>query len=151
MSASPEMARDPLAFEVLNEVGIIAQLSGTKAERLLAPDMTLAQFSVLNHFHRLGGDRSLVRLAGAMQVTKGAMTNTVTRLHAKGWVTVRPDPRDGRGKLVAITPVGTKARHRAIARLGTASDGLDAAIGSGELEELLKGLRRLRIWFDANR
>jgi DNA-binding MarR family transcriptional regulator len=142
--------QDPPAFQVLNEIGIIAQLAGTRAERRLAPDLTLSQFVVLNHFHRLGGERSLVRLAAAMQVTKGAMTNTVTRLHAKGWVSIRPDPNDGRGKLVAITPAGTAARNHAIHRLmddlGTLGDTLGAETGA-----LLATLRRIRAWLDANR
>ncbi len=151
MTAADGTGQDPLAFQVLNEVGIIAQLSGTRAERLLAPDLTLPQFVVLNRFHRLGGESSLVRLAGAMQVTKGAMTNTVTRLQAKGLVTVRPDPLDGRGKLVAITPDGTAARNRAIASLGGGLAGLAAAIPAGELEAMLAPLRRLRSWLDTNR
>jgi DNA-binding MarR family transcriptional regulator len=142
---------DAAAFQVLNEIGIISQLAGTRAERQLAPDLTLSQFVVLNHFHRLGGERSLVRLANAMQVTKGAMTNTVARLHAKGWVEVRPDPRDGRGKLVAITPAGTAARHRAIARLMSDLQGLGEVVDAVGAEALLASLRRIRVWLDANR
>ncbi len=151
MSATNATGEDPLAFQVLNEIGIIAQLSGTRAERMLAPDLNLSQFVVLNHLHRLGGESSLVRLARAMQVTKGAMTNTVTRLNAKSRVAVRPDPSDGRGKLVAITPDGTAARHRAIAILANGTAALDTAIPADELQALLAPLRRLRIWFDTNR
>jgi len=151
MTGAADPAQDPLAFQVLNEIGIIGQLSGNRAERLLAPDLNLSQFVVLNHFYRLGGERSLVRLAGAMQVTKGAMTNTVTRLHAKGWLAVRPDPHDGRGKLVALTEAGSEVRMRAVARLATTFKDLDAAIGAEQLGDMLAGLRRLRTWLDANR
>ena len=45
---------DPLPFEVLNEVGIIDQLASTAFTRVLPRPMTIAQFSVLNHFLRLG-------------------------------------------------------------------------------------------------
>lgn len=151
MSEPADPGRDPPAFQLLNEIGIIAQLSGTRAERLLAPDLTMSQFVVLNHFHRLGGERSLVRLAAAMQVTKGAMTNTVARLHAKGWVAVRPDPNDGRGKLVAILPAGTAARNSAILRLMADFGGLDDAVGTDSTADLLATLRRIRIWLDATR
>jgi DNA-binding MarR family transcriptional regulator len=142
--------QDPAAFQLLNEIGIIAQLAGTRAERRLAPELTMAQFVVLNHFHRLGGERSLVRLAGAMQVTKGAMTNTVGRLAAKGWVEVRADPQDGRGKLVSITPSGTAARNDAIVRLMPGLEGLGAVV-EGDAAALLDGLRRIRAWLDARR
>ncbi len=100
-AAVPATVNDPLAFLLLNEVGIISQLSQARATKLLAPALNLSQFVVLNHFERLGGERSLVQVACALQVTKAAMTNTVARLHVKGLVAVRHDPNDGRGKLVS--------------------------------------------------
>jgi DNA-binding MarR family transcriptional regulator len=151
MTLPSDPGQDPPAFQLLNEIGIIAQLSGTRAERLLAPDLTMAQFVVLNHFHRLGGERSLVRLAAAMQVTKAAMTNTIARLHAKGLVSVRPDPNDGRGKLVALLPPGEAARHRAIALLMADLGGLGEVVEAGSAAALLATLRHIRAWLDANR
>ena len=35
----------------------------------------------------------MMELARAMQVTKGAMSNTVARLLDKGLIAVKPDPR----------------------------------------------------------
>lgn len=43
-----------MAFRVLNEIGIISQLATTAFERAMPQGMTLAQFTVLNHFVRLG-------------------------------------------------------------------------------------------------
>jgi DNA-binding MarR family transcriptional regulator len=142
---------DPLAFQVLNEVGIISQLSSNLATRLLAPELNLSQFTLLNHFTRLGGERSLVQLASAMQVTKAAMTNTVARLHAKGLLDVQPDPLDGRGKRVSLTPAGLAARQQAVQRLGQAMAGMGAAVNDTELSAALQALRRLRVWFDSHR
>jgi DNA-binding MarR family transcriptional regulator len=142
---------DPLAFQVLNEVGIISQLSSNLATRLLAPELNLSQFTLLNHFTRLGGERSLVQLASAMQVTKAAMTNTVARLHAKGLLDVQPDPLDGRGKRVSLTPAGLAARQQAVQRLGQAMAGMGAAVNDAELSAALQALRRLRVWFDSHR
>ena len=81
---------DPLAFQVLNEIGIIDQRAQNRAARLLAPELNLSQFVVLNHLTRLGGPRSLVQIANAIQVTKGAMSNTVARLQAMGCCRVCP-------------------------------------------------------------
>ena len=142
---------DPLAFQVLNEVGIISQLSSNLATRLLAPELNLSQFTLLNHFTRLGGERSLVQLAGAMQVTKAAMTNTVARLHAKGLLDVQPDPLDGRGKRVSLTPAGLAARQQAVQRLGRAMAGMGQAVSDDELNAALQALRQLRVWFDSHR
>lgn len=149
--AHPQTVQDPLEFQVLNEIGIISQLAENLAARLLSPHLNMSQFIVLNHFVRLGGARSLVRLASAMQVTKGAMTNTVARLQAKGWLAVRADPEDGRGKLLSLTAAGRSARSRALAKLRTGLAGIEAAVSVDELASALGTLRRLRVWFDQNR
>jgi DNA-binding MarR family transcriptional regulator len=140
-----------LVFQLLNEIGIISQLSGNQATRLLAPDLNLSQFTLLNHFARLGGERSLVQLAGAMQVTKAAMTNTVSRLQAKGLLQVRPDPADGRGKLVSLTAAGLARRRAAVARLGQSLAPLQGVASETAQREALGVLRLLRQWFDQNR
>lgn len=144
-------AGDPLAFQVLNEVGILSQLSANRAARLLAPGLNLSQFSLLNHFSRLGGERSLVQLASAMQVTKAAMTNTVARLQAKGLLSVQPDPLDGRGKRVSLTPAGLAARQQAVQQLGQGLAAMGSAVSPQELAAALLALRKLRVWFDENR
>ena len=152
-AASPSSLGPPdrLAFELLNEVGIISQLSQNRATRLMAPALNMSQFSVLNHFTRLGGERSLVQLSAALQVTKAAMTNTVGRLRDKGLLEVRPDPADGRGKLVSLTPAGGAARQLAVAQLGRELAGLGTELSADELSAALLALRKLRIWFDQHR
>ena len=149
--SNPDAVDDPLEFQVLNEIGIIDQLAQSSAARLLAPDMNMSQFVVLNHFVRLGGERSLVQLASVIQVTKGAMTNTVARLKAKGWVSVKPDPNDGRGKLVSLTAAGRSVRNSAVAKLAGGLAGLNGVAGRSEFVAVLKSLRKLRVWFDGNR
>jgi len=147
----PAPVEDPVVFQVLNEIGIIDQLARHKAGQVLAPELNMAQFIVLNHFARLGGECSLVRLADAMQVTKGAMTNTVSRLRAKGLIEVRRDPEDGRGKLVTLNARGRKARDLAVKKLGLVLADLRGVASSDELGVALATLRRLRVWFDRNR
>ena len=148
VSASP---LEPLVFQLLNEIGIINQLAQARAAKLLAPGLNMPQFMLLNHFARLGGERSLVRLADAMQVTKAAMTNTVTRMLDKGLLAVRPDPADGRGKLASLTPTGAAAHAAAVTLLGQAMAELGPALAEDEINPLLPPLRRLRAWLDQNR
>lgn len=150
-AASATPADDPLAFQLLNEVNIISQLSQNLGVRLLSPALNISQFSVLNHFVRLGGERSLVQLAGTMQVSKGAMSNTIARLQAKGLVQVLPDPADGRGKHVSLTEAGRAARQRAVQLLGQGLAELATVVPEAELAAALQALRTLRIWFDAHR
>lgn len=141
----------PVAFQVLNEIGIISQLAGNLLERRLPDGLRLAQFGVLNHFVRLGGEQSPVELARAFQVTKGAMTNTLQRLESRGYVDVRPDPRDGRAKLVSLTEAGRRAHAEAIGSVSPALAALGKAIPDDRFAEALPFLRELRAYLDAER
>lgn len=141
-----------IAFQVFNEIGIIEQLARNQFERVLPDGLSLAGFSVLNHFVRLNKEADApARLARAFQVTKGAMTNTLQRLEALGLVTVAPDPADGRGKVVRITAAGRAAREDCIARLAPMLETLLCEIDATEFAALLPGLARLRAALDARR
>lgn len=143
---------DPTPFVFFNEIGIIEHLSRTAAERILPPGLSLAGFAILNHFVRLGhAERTPVQLAGAMQVTKGAMTGTLKRLEAEGWVTISPDPRDGRGKLVRLAPAGRTVREAAVRALSPLFDRLLAEISEAELAAALPTLQKVRRLLDAAR
>ena len=142
---------DPLVFRFFNEIGIIEQLSRAQFERGLPHGLTLAQFKVLNHFARLGGERSPISLARAFQVTKGAVTNAVQKLEAKGFVATKPDPEDGRGKLVYLTDAGRTARDDAIATLEPLFPLIFAEFTDAEFAAALPFLERVRKFLDENR
>ncbi len=145
------MTQDPLAFRVFNEIGIIEQLSRTLFERVMPDGLTLPQFTVLNHFVRLGGEHSPARLAGAFQVTKQTMTSTLQRLERGGYVAIRPDPADGRAKIVSITPEGRAMRERCVQALEPALAHMATLIDDASLEALLPGLVKLRRVLDEDR
>lgn len=140
-----------LEFRFFTEVGIIEQLARNALERVLPDGLTLSQFTVLNHFARRGGKESPVQLARAFQVTKGAMTNTVQKLEAKGFILVEPDAKDRRAKLVSITEAGLVARGEAILCLSPIVERARAALGNTPFAEALPHLERVRVWLDADR
>lgn len=142
---------DPLAFRVFNEIGIIEQLSRNRFERVMPPGMTLPQFSVLNHFVRLGGESSPARLAAAFQVTRQTMTSTLHRLERAGLVSVRPDPADGRAKIVAVTDKGAAVRETCVAAVTPVLEHMTELAGTEDLAALLPALSRLRAALDADR
>ena len=116
-----------LVFRLFNEIGIIAQLSTTRFERSLPYGMSRPQFSILNWFCRVDDQASPGRLAQAMEVTKGAITNSLKKLEAKGFITVTPDENSGRQKVVRLTPEGQRARNEAIISATTAFEQLSRA------------------------
>lgn len=138
-------------FGFFNEIGIIAQLSGAAFEKAMPQGMTLSQFSVLNHLTRLGDGWSPLRISRAMQVTKGAMTNTLGHLERKGFVDIKPDEKDGRAKRVFITDAGRQMREDSIATLIPYMVKFAADIPVSELAAVLPLLQRVRQWLDEER
>lgn len=148
---SAERRPHPDLFRFINEVSIIAQLSRTRLEQVLPHNLKLAQFSVLNHFVRLREDSSPARLASAFQVTRGAMTNTLQRLQVLGYITVRPDPRDGRGKRVSITDAGRNAHAQAVAAMTPDLRTMEQHLDPVMFSEALPTLEAVRAYLDRAR
>jgi DNA-binding MarR family transcriptional regulator len=138
-------------FALMTEIGIIAQLAGHAFEKRMPEGLTMAQFSVLNHLARTSGRPTPVELASAMQVTKGAMTNTLGHLERAGLVEVAPHETDRRSKRVGLSQKGLAARQDAIAALQPELAALAEAAGAGRLEALLPSLREIRRFLDARR
>lgn len=138
-------------FRFFTEVGIINQLSSTRAERIMPHGLTMSQYGVLNHFVRGLPPKSPLGLANAFQVTKAAMTNTLKQLEKKGFVSIVPHETDGRSKIVSITPAGAAAHREALLELAFEFVDFRNAFTSSEIAELLPMLERIRIWLDEHR
>lgn len=152
MNPSDSSSKDTQSlFVLLNEIGIINQLASTRFAHVLPAGLTLSQFSVLNNFVRLGGTRTPAQLAQAFQVTKGAMTNTLKRLHDKKCINIKADPEDGRSKLVSITPAGIRLRNKAVAAANEELDVIANLMDDDVLEVVLPKLQRLRAQLDRAR
>jgi DNA-binding MarR family transcriptional regulator len=138
-------------FDFFTEIGIIAQLNEAAIQRQLPDGMSHAQFVLLHHLCRLGGEWTPARLADALQVTRGAITNTLKRLEGKGWISVRAARDDGRSKLVALTGAGGAARDAALARLVPEVSELAGGLPLGDISAMLPALKAVRKVLDENR
>ncbi|MGL6042599.1 MAG: MarR family winged helix-turn-helix transcriptional regulator [Sandaracinobacteroides sp.] len=138
-------------YALFTEIGSLEQQSRAISEKALPVGITLAQFGLLTHLAQLGGEWSPVRLARAFQVTKQTMTSTLARLEAAGLVAIRPDPADGRGKLVSLTAAGAAMQARCLQGLGPAlalsADQVPAAL----VADLTPKLAELRALLDSVR
>ncbi|MFN4024971.1 MAG: MarR family winged helix-turn-helix transcriptional regulator [Hyphomonas sp.] len=148
-AAAPETPA--LYFRLLNEIGIIAQLSANRFERVLPHGLTVAQFGLLNHCVRLGDGWTPARLAAAFQVTRGTMTSTLQKLEAKGFVRIEQDTQDARSKRVFLTAAGRAAREASLSALGPDLARIARALSPADAAALLPALETLRIWLDTNR
>jgi DNA-binding MarR family transcriptional regulator len=147
------VSANPLPFRIINWIGIIDQLAGTQANRLLRPlDLALPQFVLLNHFsHRPDEGRTVTAIVRALQQPQPGITKTVRKLLDKAWLREEANPGDGRSKVLFLTPAGL-ARHDAAVTVFTralapAFDGWSTA----EQQSLFVQLDRLKTWLDANR
>jgi DNA-binding MarR family transcriptional regulator len=133
-----------LAVALFSEILTDEQLIRNRLSRVLPKGMEISHFSVLNHLARAGGERSPAQLAKSFHVTRGAMTNTLSKLEWAGYVHIRPDWDDARRKMVAISPAGRQARDAAIAAITPMITELVREVGEDKVRTTLPVLRELR-------
>lgn len=146
-----KLNEDSAAIQLFTEIGIIDQLVSHQLERSLPDGLKMSQFGVLNHFVRLGGEWSPARLASAFQVTKAAMTNTLSRLEKRNLVCVKGDPNDGRAKIVTITPAGHKMREQCVKNISPFLAELSQEISEKDFATALPVLAKVRSFLDSHR
>lgn len=120
---------------------LLAELDG-----ILQPhELTFARYEalVLLTFSRHGA-LPLRKMGDRLMVHPTSVTNTIDRLERQGLVTRQPNPEDGRGRLAVITDRGREVVERATADLMAADFGT-ASLDEGELDEIFRLLRRLRV------
>jgi len=88
-----------LAITLFSEILTADLLLRNRLGRVLPKGMEISHFSVLNHLVVVSGERSPAQLAQTFHVTRGAMSNTLSKLEAAGHIHVRPDWDDARRKM----------------------------------------------------
>ncbi|MEM6912703.1 MAG: MarR family winged helix-turn-helix transcriptional regulator [Pseudomonadota bacterium] len=135
----------------LTEIGIIHQLVETELRLALAPQLSVSEFGVLNHFVRRGQKEEPAQLARAFQQAKSSMSATLNKLERKGYITLASSPDDGRKKLAMITDAGRQAWQDGIAATRPIGNQLIDAFGTERLREALPALQALRMFLDEAR
>ncbi len=135
---------DQLAIALFSEIFMADQLARSRLTKALPNGMEISHFSVLNHLARSGDERSPAQLAKAFHVTRGAMTNTLSKLEWAGHIHIRPDWDDARRKFVAISPSGKQARDAALAAIAPIVGEVVDSIGGDKVKGALPVLRELR-------
>lgn len=134
-----------LTIALLSELLTSDQLIRNRLMRFLPKGMEISHFSVLNHLARVGDERSPAQLAKSFHVTRGAMTNTLSKLEWAGYVHIRPDWDDARRKMVAISPAGRNARDAALNAIAPMITDLAGELGADKVRAVLPILRELRL------
>jgi DNA-binding MarR family transcriptional regulator len=134
------------AMRVATSIMRAQQLLIARFDTTLKPyGLSFARYEalVLLHFSS-AGTLPLSVIGERLMVHPTSVTNTIDRLAAQDLVERRPNPRDGRGVLAAITPPGRDLVARATEDLMRDGFGL-AAYDDDQLSELFSLLRTLRV------
>jgi DNA-binding MarR family transcriptional regulator len=139
-----EDKNEDIAVALFGELFMADQLARNRISRVLPKGMELSHFGVLNHLARVNDERTPAQLARAFHVTRGAMTNTLTKLEWAGHVHIRPDWDDARRKFVAISPAGRSARDAAVQAVAPLIAEVVQALGADRVRAVLPVLREMR-------
>ena len=138
-------------FAFFNEIGIIEQLARALLEAQLPDGLIAPHFTVLNHLTRLGDGRAPIDMARAFQVPKTTLTHTLKGLQERGLIALRPNPADGRSKLVYLTKAGETLHAQVIADLGPDLERISRHVDSHRLQQIVPLLREVRVFLDNER
>lgn len=138
-------------FDFFNEIGIIEQLSRALLEARMPHGLIAPHFSVLNHLTRLGDGRAPIDMARAFQLPKTTLTHTLKGLETHALIEMRPNPDDGRSKLVYLTDAGRAVRAGVIEALGPDMARIAARYDVNRMIEMLPALKELRAVLDQDR
>ena len=133
-----------LAITLFSEILTADLLLRNRLSRVLPKGMEISHFSVLNHLVVVSGERTPAQLAQTFHVTRGAMSNTLNKLEAAGYVHIRPDWDDARRKMVAISPAGRQARALAVDAIAPMINEVVGELGTDKVRAVLPVLRELR-------
>lgn len=126
------LVRSARAFEAeLNE----------RLRRLGYADVRVAHSSVFGHID-VGGTR-IIDLAERANMTKQSMAELVEDLIAKGYLERRPDPTDGRARLITLTARGRTHVRAAQREIELIEARYEAILGKQGLEGLREALSRI--------
>ena len=137
-----------LAVSLVGEILALDQLVRARLAKVLPKGMELSHFSVLNQLSHTKIERTPAQIAKSFRVTRGAITNTLSKLELSGYIHVRPDWDDARRKMVSISPAGIVARNNALAAVTPIINELISEMGEERLKAIVPILRDLRQKFE---
>lgn len=109
--------------------------------------LTPAQFDVIATLGNTEG-MNPKQLGEKTLITKGTLTGVVDRLQAKGLVERQPDPQDGRGQIVRLTPPGQRTFEQVFPAHGAHVGRVFANLAPTDRDRAQQALQLLRQAFE---
>ena len=144
---------DSRPMEVIGRITRLSALLQRELERVFAQHgLAGGDFDVLATLRRSGPPYRLTpgELSRSTMVTTGGMTKRLDRLESQGLIRREPDPRDRRGRLIALTDEGGALVDRAVEAHVQNEQRLLAGLPAAKRRELSALLRELLTALDAH-
>ena len=146
---SARRQHDPAVIALFSEIVMVETLARSRLTRVLPRGMELSHFMVLNHFARLGGEKTPAQLARVFHVTKGRDDQHRRRGSTRpATSTSAPTGRTAGASGCRSAPPGGRPRPRRRRRSRRSSTTSSAALGIERMRGALPMLRRLRELLD---
>jgi DNA-binding MarR family transcriptional regulator len=139
---------DVSPMEVIARISRLCRILERRIEEGYASDgINQSQFGVLAALRRAGTPYCLspTALYESLLISSGAITHRLRRLTAGGYVRRVPNPNDGRGELVMLTPSGKRLIDHLLSKHYENEGRLLAPLDGAERKTLANMLRRLLI------
>jgi DNA-binding MarR family transcriptional regulator len=132
--------------QVFNEIASIHRRIREIVTSRLPPGMTFPQYELLKYLSGQAEASTPADIATALNLTPGAITNTLQRMEAAKLAQVSSDPIDGRKKRVVMTPHGQQLYRDCLAAIRPKIGNLREGFTAAEFRDALPFLRALRVW-----
>lgn len=136
----PDAGLADLSELVELSLGLAGRIQAHYRARVAEFDLTPGEGGLLLALSAEHG-RAMGDLAGAVRMDRSNLSTVIDRLQRRGLVQRRPDPRDGRGRLVALSAAGRRTRDALERRIGQDNPAL-AGLTAGDRQQLRTLLRR---------
>ncbi|XOV84836.1 MAG: MarR family winged helix-turn-helix transcriptional regulator [bacterium] len=139
--------------EILTWCGVIAQLSRTRAKKIIA-DATLPYplFILLRHFcHDPERKWTISALTAAFETGQSGMTKRVQKLIDLGYLATEHDEQDARIKWIRVTAAGRALRDQLLHTLAPDQASIFSSWSKSDVTALHQHLFRLKTYLDDHR
>lgn len=147
----PDLDTDAIAL--IGRLMRASRLLQLEVERSLGMfDLTINEFNTLNALRRAGPPYRLSPkdVGVSLLFSSGGLTKLLERLETRGLVAREPNPEDGRGVFVSLTPEGEKLQEDAMAAHQVNEEELLTPLTESQRKHLNAILRDLLIAFEAS-
>src|SRR5262245_15426733 len=147
----PELETDAIAL--IGRILRASRLLQLEVDRTLESfGLTINEFNTLNALRRAGPPYRLSpkQVGVSLLFSSGGLTKLLERLESRGLVAREPDPNDGRGVLVSLTPAGRRLQEEAMSAHAQNEEELLTPLTGRQRESVNSNLRELLIAFEAS-